>query len=218
VGKSTIDPDAIRELAADPEALAQRISAAYEIIGDDAPGIRMIGEERAHKMIQALAMRAPRSRDSGILPMQKTPMTDRETQEWADINDAVFDAPGAIARRLASGTLTPKFMEAVQATSPAIVREFRTAMVLQLQSLKRTLSPDEKAQLEIALGVPLDESSSPQYRAWLAGNERMMAGQAQERVQNAGNRAPPAKPKVDARSFSQQNQTRGMTPREGVGR
>jgi hypothetical protein len=146
-------------------------------------------ESAAVRRIEFLAGKIPRRPDLGGIkagPDRWQP-SDMEMRAFARYVAAVED-PGAIAERLADGSITPEDAEAMREVYPEQYADLVRQILEKLPELQQTLPYSRRLALSIFSGVPVDASMDPHVLATL------QASFTEEPGTEGGSQAPKAAP------------------------
>lgn len=157
----------LRELAADPEALAMRLEPAIGPVGEASPALADSMRMTAVRGVAYLAQNLP--------AVDVTPTlfggADLEPSQW-EIDkflrrfEAVED-PLSILDRAAEGSLHVEHREAVEAVYPEVYSEIQAGVAELLGSAEAPPPYQVRLQLGVLMGVPSDRSLQPDMIAAL---------------------------------------------------
>lgn len=160
------------ELAADPTTgqmkprmrmdARAKMASTFAGIRVQAPLVADAMETLAARRLTFLAEKLPKRPEFNAIqtgPDMWQP-SDFEMRTWARYAAAVED-PGAIAERLANGTITPEDAEVMQAVYPEQLAALTQQVLAQLPQLQKTLPYKRRLALSILTGVNVDPMMDP---------------------------------------------------------
>ncbi len=122
----------IRELAADPAALIDRISANMTGLGDTAPGVTAAMTATAQRAVAYLAQQSAVPPKAGPMAAEWDP-PEADRQAFAEKLEVVQD-PMSVLKSAAAGTLTEGEMEALRAVYPRLAQQVADAALERMAS------------------------------------------------------------------------------------
>ncbi len=92
--------------------------------------------------------------------------TDRQLYEWGySLLGSLY--PLEVVGAIASGSVPPQAVEALAATNPAIFNEFVRNVMENSEAIRENATYDQKIALGLALQMPLEPTTDPQYVAFI---------------------------------------------------
>lgn len=195
----------VKALAANPEALVDRVHAQTAPLADMAPKVTAGINDAAGRAIQYLAAKVPVSPTAYALGGKPPPMAAGHIEKFKDALDTVND-PLSVLRHAKDGTLTSDHLEALNAVYPQLLSEMRSHAMNHVA----TLDPDEmafgkKALLSKFVGQPLIREAEPQQ---MASTQAIMSqSAAAEAQQQAQDTAKPSQKGLGKLSLASRTQT-----------
>ena len=140
------------------------IAAVHPVMADRLESI-------AAARLEFLASKLPRRPDVGGMPIgpDKWQPSDMEMRTWARYVAAVED-PHGVVERLASGSITPEDVEAIQTVYPELHADITRQIVEQLPTLRTNLPYQRRLALSMFSGVPVDPALDPKVLRILQGS------------------------------------------------
>lgn len=154
----------IAELVQDPARAADRIAVALAGVDEAAPGVSGHTALTATKALQYLHTRAPKNRQSTntLQPLlDDWRPSDQEASRFGRYVRAAMD-PLSVLEDLKSGTLTPEAAETLRELYPQIHRMTLEKLTARLTEMKKKLPYEDRINLSLLLGAPVDDSMRPE--------------------------------------------------------
>ncbi len=151
--------DEIRELAANPEALLDRVTANMGDLSELAPGVAGSMTKTVHAAVSYLAKESQEPQKAG--PLAKSWVaSSAETHEFAQKLEVV-ERPLAVLEHAAAGTLVPAQMDAVRAVYPLLARQIEDMAMERLTDPPKDVPYRSRLMLSMITGIDVDGSMGP---------------------------------------------------------
>ena len=177
----------IRQMAVDPMALVERVSANLQQLGPVAPGVSAALSAQADRAVQYLAEAAKAPPKPGPLAADWTP-TEAERFEFNQKLQAV-EEPMSVLQHAAAGTLTPTQVDALRTVYPRLYEQVSQRALEQAMAAK-SVPYRSRLMLSMLTGVDLDGTLS---QAALTRNQEAIRGKSAEQEnaapQDSGSRS-----------------------------
>lgn len=150
----------IRDLVNDPETMFVRLAANLSMVEDVSPQLANAGAAhmmRVASFLQASAPLPPEATNKlqpGLQPTTWQPNI-YEATKWGWKVEAALN-PLSVLEDAMSGRATVEGVETLKVLYPRLYEETTAQLITHLQSLKRLLTPQEKRQVELFLGIETD--------------------------------------------------------------
>lgn len=157
----------IAELANNPERMADRISASLAGIDDAAPGVSGQAAMKAAKVVSYLNQKAPKpTRSTNTLQplLDNWKPSEEEASKFERHVRAAMD-PMSVLDDLNKGTLTPEAAEAFRTLYPKLHELTVSKIAEKLATAKKQLPYEDRVNLSLLLGTPVDDSMRPDFIA-----------------------------------------------------
>jgi len=150
--------------ASQPDAHAAAIENAAAPIAEHAPKTANAFQRAALRGTMYLAENAPKvSTRPSITPQFDRPaMSDAQRSDYQRQVQAVHD-PVSVLKDMELGRVTRAQVDALRMVYPSMYQEITERVHERLADLRKPLSYGQKVQLSMLLGVPADETLSPQF-------------------------------------------------------
>jgi len=148
--------DEVRELAASPDALLERVSKNMGNMANVAPGVAAAMTGTADKAVKYLAA-------AGAQPPKAGPLapdwhhTEAERHAFAQKREVVLD-PMAVMRHAAAGTLTSQQMDALRTVYPSLARKISDKVLMAAMNRKAPMTPRSRFMSSLLTGADIDGS------------------------------------------------------------
>jgi hypothetical protein len=158
----------VASIAKNPEAITAR---AKQLVGDmfqAAPETSTAVVTTATRMVQYLAMVAPRGIASvDLAGREKVRYSDEDLAKYARVSAALKD-PQAVLDQAAKGRMSRDQVQAIRFVYPDLYQQMRTVAQAQVNELARTGKLDsmpywQKVQIQTMLGVTSDATTAPDF-------------------------------------------------------
>lgn len=161
----------VTQLAAHPERLADRASAATRDLGQHAPGTAAALTATGMRAVQFLASKAEKPPKAGPLAQEWHP-SQAEIAKFNRYQEAVQD-PTALLKHVHRGDLTPEHVEAVRTVYPQLFQQMTQDLLEEAASSRTPVPYTARVMLGLATGTDLDGSLNP---ASIARNQAILRG------------------------------------------
>ena len=151
--------DEIRELAANPEALLERVTKNMGDLSELAPGVAGSMTKTAHAAVAYLAKASEEPPKAGPMSRAWVP-SEAERYEFAQKLESV-ERPMSVLKHAAAGTLTPARWEAVQTVYPLLARQIRDMAMERLADPPKDVPYRARLMLGMITGIDVDGSMGP---------------------------------------------------------
>ena len=165
----------IRQLAADPSALVDRVAGNAGRMGQYAPGVAAAMTARAHAAVAYLAKESEVPPKAGPLAADWTP-TEAERYAFARKLETVQD-PMSVFRHAAAGTLTEDQVKAFHAVYPTLARQAADMALERIAANPKSVPYKSRVMLGLLTGVDLDGTMS---QAAIAANQQAIHASPQQ--------------------------------------
>lgn len=173
----------VRQLASNPEALLERVTANMGNLGNVAPSVSAAMMAQAQRAVQYLAQAAAEPPKAGPLAAEwDAPEADRFA--FAEKLEVV-QQPLSVLDSAAAGTLTEEQMEALRAVYPGLAQQVADAALERLVESPKGVPYQARLMVSLLAGVDPDGTLSPEA---IASNQTAI--QASARREPAGQGAP----------------------------
>jgi hypothetical protein len=163
----------IRELATDPAALVDRITANMTGLGESAPGVTAAMTSTAMRAVQYLAQQSAVPPKAGPMAAEWDP-PEADRQAFAEKLEVVQD-PMSVLKSAQAGTLTEGELEALRAVYPRLAQQMADAALERMVS-GGSVPYAQRLMLGMLSGVDPDGSMSPEA---IAANQAAIAAAKQ---------------------------------------
>jgi hypothetical protein len=171
----------VRQLAADPQALLERVSGKLEQLGGVAPGVASALTARANTAVRYLAKSAEVPPPAGPLAPQWA-TTEAERHEFTQRLEVVQE-PMSVMRHAAAGTLTDLQVETLKAVYPSLYKAMSDAALQRIAAGPKDVPYSARLMLSVLTGIDVDGTLS---QGAIASNQQTI----QSRGQKTENAAP----------------------------
>lgn len=172
--------DEVKALAENPERALDQLTATTGHLNDAAPNITDQLNLTALNGIQFLASKAPKISED-FFGKRITPSRS-EMLKFARYVRAVND-PMTVLEDLAAGQLSREGVEVLRTLYPSMYQAVQAQMLDHLSELRQGLKYEQRTQLTLLLGVPIDPSNRPEV---LRSIQAMYQTQTQQKQQQGG--------------------------------
>lgn len=154
----------LRRMVANPDMLADRISAQLADVERAAPGVAQAMAKKGAEVAAFLASKAPQA-PAGFVELPGQPEWLPSRAEASRFGRYVRAAtqPLSTLDDLRRGRLSHEAVETLRALYPKIYNQARTSIVESLAENPRALSYSEKIHLSMLLDAPLDATMRPEF-------------------------------------------------------
>ena len=155
----------LSQLMADPNRVADRITAATSGLNEAAPNITTQAVITATKALQYLHAKAPKNPQSTstLQPLlDNWEPSDQEVASFERRLKAAFD-PLSVIDDLADGKMSAEGAETMRDLYPQLHRETLERLTERLSESKDKLPYETRINLSILLGVPVDDTMNPDF-------------------------------------------------------
>lgn len=146
--------DEIREMAANPDALLERVVSNMGDVSDMAPGVAAAMTRTAHAAVTYLAKASEEPPKAGPLARSWVP-TQAEQHDFA-MKLEVVERPMSVLRHAAAGTLVPAQWEAVQTVYPLLARQIQDLAMERLADPPKDVPYRARLMLGMITGIDVD--------------------------------------------------------------
>lgn len=184
--------DEVREMVASPDAVMEQMAEKTRNLSEVAPNTAFALQQTALRGAQFLNERLPRDPGMGDSITPLVPTNWKPTgQEIARAMRYIraIENPGAVIKDVKNGQVDVDTMDALKAVYPNIHNEIVNAIMMRAANHKKPLSYEQKVQLSIITGVPIDYSMRPESIKTLQKNMAVVAAQRAQR-NSGGNGVP----------------------------
>lgn len=147
--------DEIRQLAANPDALLERVAGNMGDVSEMAPGVAAAMTRTAHAAVQYLAQAAATPLKPGPMAPEWRP-SEAEQHTFSQKLEAVQE-PLSVLRHAAAGTLVPDQWTAVQTVYPLLARQIQDMATERMVS-EKSVPYRARMMLHLITGVDPDGS------------------------------------------------------------
>lgn len=164
-GQAVAVANDVAQLAANPSALIERTSRAFENLSNVAPKTATALAMTTMRAVQFLNEKAPKAnqRVATLTPqLDNQRYSDADVSKFAQYLDAVED-PLTVLEDLRRGSISKEGIEAVKAVYPKIYEQMRTETMTRLSELKKPLPYEQRLQLGKLLDIPADPTLTPEF-------------------------------------------------------
>lgn len=197
----------VKSLAANPEALVDRVHAQTAPLADMAPKVTAGINDAAGRAIQYLAAKVPVTPTAYALGGKPPPLACGQVDKFKAALDTVND-PVSVLRHAKEGTLTSDHLEALNAVYPQLLSEMRAQAMHHVSTLDPdTMEFGKKALLSKFVGQPLIREAEPQQIASTQATMAQTMAQDQANQQQAQDTAKPSQKGLSKLSVSSRSQT-----------
>ena len=160
----------VTEAAANDNAHVAAIQQAIAPVAPHAPKTASSFQQAALRATVYLAEHAPKStmRPSITPQFDKPALSDAQKSDYLRVVTAVHD-PVSVLKDMELGRVTRAQVDALKMVYPAIYEDVLQRVHERLADLKHPLDYGQKVQLSVLLGVPADETLSPEFVAKMQG-------------------------------------------------
>lgn len=176
----------IRTLAADPQAIVDRVAANMGRLGEMTPALAGAATRTAHAAVTYLAAQIQEPPKAGPLAADWTP-TDAERHDFASVLETV-ESPLSVLKHAAAGTLTQKQMDALRAVYPRLAQQVENEALMQLADAS------ESTPYSARLMLGLLTNTDPDGSIGLTASNQAAIHAASKKPSNAGS---PEGPKTE---------------------
>lgn len=148
----------IRQLAANPQALVDRVAANMGNLGNHAPGVAAAITKTAHSAVQFLANEATQPPKAGPLAPDWV-HSEAEKHAFASMLQAVQD-PMSVLHHAAAGTLTEDQMRAFTTVYPTLARQVADKTLMRMSESPKSVPYKSRVMLSLLTGVDPDGTMS----------------------------------------------------------
>lgn len=167
--------DEVRELAANPEALVERLTRNMAGVGQTAPNMAAAMTNAAHRAVSYLAQQAEVPPKAGPLaPEWDVPEADRFSFSQ---KLEVVQEPMSVLRAAASGTLTEDQIDALRAVYPRLARQMTDMTLERMTTAKGDVPYRARLMLSMLSGLDVDGTMSPEA---IAANQTAISKSGQK--------------------------------------
>jgi hypothetical protein len=154
-----------QELVSDPHAMATHVAALSGAIAETAPKHALAVQEKAVQVAQNVAAHAPQGHqpDDVLIPPAKPRASDSEQHTSNIYADVATKGPAVAVTAMKSGRLTPTHVAAWKDNYPRWYEETKQTVLEGIAG--KNPSYDKRKQLGIFLGVPVDATQTPKFKA-----------------------------------------------------
>lgn len=161
---------AVRQLAGNPAQMADRVARLVEPVQGEAPKTASALAMKATQAVAFLAQKAPAPKiGQSLIPQHQTPrFADAEVARFARYLKAIED-PASVLEDAKDLKLSRESVEAVKAVYPRLFEQMQRDVMTEIGrleargELKDRLPWEKRKQLSVLLGVPADETLTPEF-------------------------------------------------------
>lgn len=171
--------DEIRELAGNPDALLERMTANLGETADLAPGVAVSMTQTAQRAVAYLAESSQEPPKAGPLAADWVP-TEAERYEFAQKLEVV-ENPMSVLRFAAAGTLVPEQWRALSAVYPFLAQQIRDEALERMADPPANVPYKARLMLDIVTGI----DPTGEFTATAANQQAIAAAAQKEQGQKA---------------------------------
>ncbi len=160
----------VRQLAADPQALVDRVAGNMGNLGNHAPGVVAAVTKTANAAVQFLAQEAQQPPKAGPLAPDWV-HSDAERHAFASVLETVQD-PMSVLKHAAAGTLTEDQVRAFQTVYPTLARQVADKTLMKMAENPKAVPYRSRVMLSLLTGVDPDGTMSQEA---IAANQAAIA-------------------------------------------
>lgn len=204
---------AVIDAASNPEALAEKTSAAFANMGEFAPKIAEAASGKAAMGAMFLYEKMPKNPFQGqaFMGTKKWKPSDMEISKWKKYVDTVED-PMRSLKDLRAGKFTMEQSETLKTVYPELFQEVVQNLMEELPKLKEELPYQKRLQLGILFNIPADPSTQPAFiQQMQAMHQASAQAEAQGGAMGGGKISKPAVGKMDKSEMAMTQTERLMT-------
>lgn len=152
--------DEIRELAANPDALIERVAGNAEGVAEMAPGVVGAMTRSAYAAVQFLAQQSQEPPKAGPLAAAWVP-TNAEIDAFSRVLETVED-PMSVLKHAGAGTLTEDQVHALNTVYPLLGRQIADQALELLTSNPKSVPYSSRLTFSMLTGIDVDGTLSPE--------------------------------------------------------
>lgn len=176
--------NAVRTMAADPEAAEQAIIASLTPVAKANPELAHAMRNKLLTSLNFLASKLPKVERNPMLPNAEPvgKPSAHAIERWTRYVDGVTDPMSAIAD-VRAGKLSQEKAEAVRATFPAVFEAIKQSAIAEAAAMKKPVDYERQVQLSLLLGIPLNPTMDPKF---IRATQTMMQRATQGQIKSLG--------------------------------